>query len=290
MPPKLRPHLTYANVVSTVCLFVVLGGSAVAATVITGKDVKNSSLTGKDVKNSSLTGKDVKNSSLTGADLRAESVNSDDVADGSLLGQDFAPGQLPQGPKGDTGPKGDKGDPGTDASINGVAAGGDLAGTFPNPSIADGKVTTAKLADGIQEATIMNVARGQYFDNNAGAVGPLTGPIRLLINCGVSNQGPRPTQGMAIFLQTFEGGDFQVHTFYVRGTNTANRTDDVFNSVPSELSFALVDTAVDVGGTGNDSGTGSFIAHTPNATVSGTFSYLADATHCELLASMELMQ
>ena len=52
----------------------------------------------------------------------------------------------------------------------------------------------------------------------------------------------------------------------------------------------MIDTAADVGGTGNDSGTGSFIVHTANATVSGTFSYLADATLCELLATMDLMQ
>ena len=282
-------HHLRRNAVAYLALFVALGGTSVAATTL---------ITGKNVKNGSLTGKDVKNSSLTGADLRSDSINSEDIENGSLLGQDFAPGQLPagaQGQKGDTGAKGTDGTngtdgtDGTDATINGVAAGGDLTGTFPNPSIADGKVTTAKLADGIQEATIMNVARGQYFDNNAGAVGPLTGPLRLLINCGV-NSGIRPTQGMRIVLQTFEGGDFQFHTFYVHGTNTVKRTDNNLNLPATGLSFSLVDTVVDAGGTGNDSGTGSFIAHTPNATVSGTFNYLADATHCELLASMELMQ
>ena len=91
MLSKLRPHLSYANVVSTVCLFVLLGGTAVAAIKITGKNVQNSSLTGADVKNSSLTGKDVKNKSLTPKDFR-----------GSV-----------QGPKGDTGSKGDQGPPGT---------------------------------------------------------------------------------------------------------------------------------------------------------------------------------
>jgi hypothetical protein len=92
---RLRAGLTYANVVSTLCLFIVLGGSAYAATQITGRNVKNSSLTGKDVRNSSLTGVDVK--------------------DGSLLSADFGAGQLPAGspgPKGDTGAPGAKGEPG----------------------------------------------------------------------------------------------------------------------------------------------------------------------------------
>ena len=40
--PKLLP-LTYANVVSTACRFLVLGGSAYAAVSITGKDVANAS-------------------------------------------------------------------------------------------------------------------------------------------------------------------------------------------------------------------------------------------------------
>jgi hypothetical protein len=69
MLARLRRHLTYANVVSTLCLFIVLGGSAFAAVKITGKNVKNSSLTGADVKNSSLTGRDIKNNSLTGSDV-----------------------------------------------------------------------------------------------------------------------------------------------------------------------------------------------------------------------------
>jgi hypothetical protein len=127
MLSKLRPHLTYANVVSTMCLFVLLGGTAVAASVITGKSVKDGSLTGKDVKNSSLTGKDV----------RAESIKGDDIENGSLLGQDFAPGQLPQGPqgpKGEIGPPGQDGNdgsPGSDAPADGPAV---LMGRIADPS------------------------------------------------------------------------------------------------------------------------------------------------------------
>ena len=64
MLSRARSHLTYANVVSTLCLFIVLGGSAYAAATITGKNVKNRSLTGHDVKNNSLTGKQIRESRL----------------------------------------------------------------------------------------------------------------------------------------------------------------------------------------------------------------------------------
>jgi type VI protein secretion system component Hcp len=79
---NLTRRLTYANVTSTACLFILLGGSAYAATAITGSDVRNGSLTGADVR------------------------------DHSLRARDFRAGELPRGPKGDTGPAGAKGDPG----------------------------------------------------------------------------------------------------------------------------------------------------------------------------------
>jgi hypothetical protein len=65
---RLRHRLSYANVVATVALFVALGGSAVAATLITGKDVKDESLTGDDIRNESIKSKDV--SKLKATDLR----------------------------------------------------------------------------------------------------------------------------------------------------------------------------------------------------------------------------
>ena len=41
---RLRGKLTYANVMSTVAVFVALGGSSYAALSITGRDVRNLSL------------------------------------------------------------------------------------------------------------------------------------------------------------------------------------------------------------------------------------------------------
>jgi len=67
-------RLTYANVVSSLCLFLVLaGGSAFAASQITGAQIASNAITSAKVKN------------------------------GSLLKVDFKPGQLPKGPRGPQG-------------------------------------------------------------------------------------------------------------------------------------------------------------------------------------------
>jgi hypothetical protein len=99
----MRKRLTYANVVSTVCLFVVLGGTATAASKL-------------------LTGKQIKNGSITGVDVKSNSLLSSDVRDGSLLATDFRAGQLPAGPPGPTGSQGPAGP--SDVYNNGLYPGG----------------------------------------------------------------------------------------------------------------------------------------------------------------------
>ncbi|MEA2448979.1 MAG: hypothetical protein QOG63_911 [Thermoleophilaceae bacterium] len=94
MLAKVRDRLTYANVVSTLCLFILLGGSAVAALKLPRH-------------------------SVGARELRADAVSSPKVRDGSLEAQDFAPGQIPQGAQG---PKGDPGQDGTPDSPDQILA------------------------------------------------------------------------------------------------------------------------------------------------------------------------
>jgi len=53
---RLFPHLSYANVIATLALFLALGGTAVAGTrvLFTGADVQDHSLTGADIKDDSV--------------------------------------------------------------------------------------------------------------------------------------------------------------------------------------------------------------------------------------------
>jgi hypothetical protein len=99
---RIRPGLTYANVIATLALFLALGGGAYAAFKLP-----------KD--------------SVGSKQIKANAVNSSKVKDGSLLTGDFKTGQIPAGPRGrqglpgSPGLKGDKGDPclATDPSCKG---------------------------------------------------------------------------------------------------------------------------------------------------------------------------
>jgi hypothetical protein len=84
MLSKLRSRLTYANAMSTIALFLALGGGAYAVSV-----PKNS-----------VGPKQLKRSAVTAAKLRPGSVTTTHVKNRSLLVGDFRPGQLSFGAAG----------------------------------------------------------------------------------------------------------------------------------------------------------------------------------------------
>jgi collagen triple helix repeat protein len=129
MPSKLRPKLSYANVVATVCLFVVLGGSSLAAPV---RDGAKRLITGKQVKDSSITTKDIRNA--------------------SLLSKDFKAGQLPPGPQGSTGPQGSPGPQGT-AGAPGQAGLNGLNGDKGDPCLASDPACVGPKGDTGQDGS-----------------------------------------------------------------------------------------------------------------------------------------
>src|SRR5829696_1819396 len=61
---RFRHHLTYANVMSTLAVFIVLGGSSYAAFRISGSNIENRSIPAKKLKRNSLTGREIRESRL----------------------------------------------------------------------------------------------------------------------------------------------------------------------------------------------------------------------------------
>ena len=74
MKRTLRDKLTYANVVSTLCLFVLLGGSAYAAIGVPRNSVGTRQLKAKSVTNGKLA-----NGAVTGAKIAEESITGQNV-------------------------------------------------------------------------------------------------------------------------------------------------------------------------------------------------------------------
>lgn len=107
MLAKLRSHLTFANVVSLMALFVALSGGAYALTIPKG----------------SVGAKQLKRNAVTRSKIKNGAVTSSTVKDNSLLAKDFKLGQLPAGPRGATGPQGETGPQGSkgDAGPPGTA-------------------------------------------------------------------------------------------------------------------------------------------------------------------------
>lgn len=93
----MRRHISYANVMSTIAVFLALGlGGAWAADQLAKNSVKS-----KQVKNESLKSKDLKDGkAVTGADIKDESVGSADVQ-ALVASEPMAPLALSNGGEGD---------------------------------------------------------------------------------------------------------------------------------------------------------------------------------------------
>jgi hypothetical protein len=131
---RLRERLTYANVISTLALFLVLGGGAAYAA--------------SHLARNSVGTRQLKNNAVTGAK----------VMDGSLLAGDFKAGQIPAGPRGKDGPRGPKGDPGREGPPGAPGATNAVVRYGPDTELNDGDLG---LSNG--ECHVGEVATGGGF-------------------------------------------------------------------------------------------------------------------------------
>ena len=169
MVAKLRSRLTYANVMSSLAVFLVVsGGLAIAAqpnSVISGDivdgEVKNPDL----APNSVGTGKVIDNS-LSGADIAAGAIGSSEIAAGAVGSQALANGAVGSQALAN-------GAVGSEALANGAVGSGKLAaGAVGSQALASGAVGSGKIAD--RAVLSEKIALGTIQDANI-ALATITG-------------------------------------------------------------------------------------------------------------------
>lgn len=89
---KLKRHLSVANVLSCIALFVALGGSAFAAVKLSAGQVKsvniaNQAVTNAKIKTQAVTSGKIKNGGVNALDIGAGQVTSEKIATGAVTGK-----------------------------------------------------------------------------------------------------------------------------------------------------------------------------------------------------------
>jgi len=155
----IRQRLTYANVMSTIAVFLVLGGGAAMAATQLAKN--------------SVGSKQLKKNAVTAAKIKKGAINSAKVADGSLTGVDVADGSLGGGDIADmaigTAKLGDNAVNTAKLSDNAVNSAKVQDKSLKGGDIADGSITGTQISEGtlknVDAATLNGKTSTQFLSS-----------------------------------------------------------------------------------------------------------------------------
>jgi hypothetical protein len=84
MLARLRAHLTYANVVATLALFLALGGASYAAIRVGSGSIINNSVRTQDLRNNDIRGRDIRNRTIQGGDILTNTLKGQQIRESTL--------------------------------------------------------------------------------------------------------------------------------------------------------------------------------------------------------------
>jgi hypothetical protein len=144
MQDRVKRGLSYANVMSTIAVFAVLGGGAYAAGTIGAKDIERNAVRAKHIKRNQVGSRHLKRNAVTAAKLAAGAVGNRSLGNAAVSARNVANGAIGAGQLAD----------------GSVSAGKLANGAVTNPKLADGAVTGAK----VDESTLGPVPEADRLD------------------------------------------------------------------------------------------------------------------------------
>jgi hypothetical protein len=181
---QIRKRLTYANVVSSIALFLVLGG----ATAIAAGLAKNSVGT-KQLKSNAVTAAKIKSEAVTNAKLKAGSVTETKIANGTITAAKLGENSVTNGKIGES-----------------AVTTGKIAGeAVTTGKIANDAVTGSK----VNESTLSGVLQGLTYEGKSSTSN--SEPKNLTVDCGAGRKA------IGGFYDAFDfGGDVRISVHTMR--------------------------------------------------------------------------
>lgn len=192
----LSKHLTFANAISCIALFVALSGAAYAAKTTLGKkavktqNIANGAVTTLKLRGGAVTNLKLKNGAVTDAKIAQGAVGTSQIADGAVRSEQLGGGTVTSGKLKNGAVTGEK------LAANAVGGNQLAANAVSNGKIQDGAVSSSKLASSFLSQLVRNVS----YVSKASETNETT-PKSIMAECPTGKQvvggGAKPILGNA---------------------------------------------------------------------------------------------